>query len=281
MAIADYLRKLVELKNQLVANLQSMGVAADESEKLNTLVPKVLDINPEPTIEFTGEYSGALTFDSSTDARTFRDNIKLGGELTIPEGITSITTTSVVTIFAEPNGNALYIDKLTLPESLEEIYCGRGLSDVNNQGSYIFKVAKRFNLQCGKKLKLLHAINKTYYGTRVFVGEYPYKMRIPCHLKIEDSSSSSLNLDELVVTEGLNSDGTISSTTVSSLKKYNPKTVVLSKTLTEISSGAFAECSALTDIFYEGTEEDWNNMTINDTSSYFINATIHYNYVPE
>ena len=30
MAIADYLRKLVELKNQLVANLNSMGVTADE-----------------------------------------------------------------------------------------------------------------------------------------------------------------------------------------------------------------------------------------------------------
>ena len=44
MTIADVLVKLVELKNQLVANLNSMGVVADESEKLNTLVPKVLDI---------------------------------------------------------------------------------------------------------------------------------------------------------------------------------------------------------------------------------------------
>lgn len=44
MAIADLLAKLVELKSQLVANLSSMGVTADESEKLNTLVPKVLEI---------------------------------------------------------------------------------------------------------------------------------------------------------------------------------------------------------------------------------------------
>ena len=43
MAIADLLAKLVELKSQLVANLSSMGVIADESEKLNTLVPKVLE----------------------------------------------------------------------------------------------------------------------------------------------------------------------------------------------------------------------------------------------
>ena len=43
MAIADLLAKLVELKSQLVANLKRMGVTADESEKLNTLVPKVLE----------------------------------------------------------------------------------------------------------------------------------------------------------------------------------------------------------------------------------------------
>ena len=43
MAIADLLAKLVELKSQLVTNLNSMGVTADESEKLNTLVPKVLE----------------------------------------------------------------------------------------------------------------------------------------------------------------------------------------------------------------------------------------------
>ena len=44
MAISDLLSKLIELKNQLVINLRNKGVSADESEKLNTLVPKVLDI---------------------------------------------------------------------------------------------------------------------------------------------------------------------------------------------------------------------------------------------
>ena len=43
MAIADLLAKLTELKSQLMENLNSMGVAADKSEKLNTLVPKVLE----------------------------------------------------------------------------------------------------------------------------------------------------------------------------------------------------------------------------------------------
>lgn len=42
--ISELLTKMVEMKNQLVANLVSMGVEADESEKLNTLVPKILNV---------------------------------------------------------------------------------------------------------------------------------------------------------------------------------------------------------------------------------------------
>ena len=61
MAIADLLAKLVELKNQLVANLNSMGVVADESEKLNTLVPKVLECETEQNVEFVEgtDFSGS------------------------------------------------------------------------------------------------------------------------------------------------------------------------------------------------------------------------------
>lgn len=44
MAISDLLSSLVIWKNKLVENLVEKGVEADENEKLNTLVPKVLDI---------------------------------------------------------------------------------------------------------------------------------------------------------------------------------------------------------------------------------------------
>ena len=52
MAISDYLRKLVDMKNQLVVNLKSMNVTADENEKLNTLVPKVLECKTKQNVEF-------------------------------------------------------------------------------------------------------------------------------------------------------------------------------------------------------------------------------------
>ena len=61
MAIADLLAKLVELKSQLVANLNSMGVTTDESEKLNTLVPKVLECKTKQNVEFVEGLSNDFT----------------------------------------------------------------------------------------------------------------------------------------------------------------------------------------------------------------------------
>ena len=44
MSIANYLTALDAQRDQLARNLVTMGVQASESEKLNTLVPKVLQI---------------------------------------------------------------------------------------------------------------------------------------------------------------------------------------------------------------------------------------------
>ena len=53
MSIANYLTALDAQRDQLARNLTAMGVQASESEKLNTLVPKVLQIptsRPEVTL---------------------------------------------------------------------------------------------------------------------------------------------------------------------------------------------------------------------------------------
>lgn len=47
--------------------------------------------------------------------------------------------------------------------------------------------------------------------------------------------------------------------------------------VTLIMTGAFGGCSALTDVYYSGTETQWNNMTIQSSNDPLINATIHYN----
>ena len=58
----------------------------------------------------------------------------------------------------------------------------------------------------------------------------------------------------------------------------NLKSVTIPNSVSCISYDAFNNCKSLTDVYYNGTEEEWNNISIsssgNDT---LLNATIHYN----
>jgi len=57
--------------------------------------------------------------------------------------------------------------------------------------------------------------------------------------------------------------------------------IVIPNTITNIYDYAFHYCTSLTDIYYTGTEENWLQISIGSSNEYFINATIHYNYIPE
>lgn len=44
-------------------------------------------------------------------------------------------------------------------------------------------------------------------------------------------------------------------------------------------ASAFEDCSLLTSIYYKGSEEQWNNITISSVNNdYLTNATIVFNY---
>ena len=57
--------------------------------------------------------------------------------------------------------------------------------------------------------------------------------------------------------------------------------VVIPDSITTIGWHAFDECDNLANVYYKGTEEEWMGIEIDSTNSHLINATIHYNYVPE
>ena len=55
--------------------------------------------------------------------------------------------------------------------------------------------------------------------------------------------------------------------------------VTIPDSVTSIDYYAFVKCSSLTDVYYSGTEEQWNSIAIGSYNECLTNATIHYNYV--
>ncbi len=54
------------------------------------------------------------------------------------------------------------------------------------------------------------------------------------------------------------------------------KSITLSNTITAIDDNAFADCTKLTDVYFDGTEEEWNAIDFGSGNSRLTSATIHF-----
>ena len=58
--------------------------------------------------------------------------------------------------------------------------------------------------------------------------------------------------------------------------------IIIPNSVTFIGFRAFEDCTSLKDVYYIGSEEEWDEIEIHSYGNeHLINATIHYNYVPE
>ncbi len=55
--------------------------------------------------------------------------------------------------------------------------------------------------------------------------------------------------------------------------------VILQKSITTIDAQAFIECDSILDVFYGGTQSEWNKISIDVDNDALLNATVHFNYV--
>ena len=56
--------------------------------------------------------------------------------------------------------------------------------------------------------------------------------------------------------------------------------ITIPDSVTSIGVGAFQDCDSLTDVYYTGTEEQWNAIEIDYNNNELSDVTIHFNYVP-
>ena len=61
---------------------------------------------------------------------------------------------------------------------------------------------------------------------------------------------------------------------------YSMTSIVIPDSVTSIGSQAFDGCDSLTDVYFTGTEQEWNAITMGSFDDELLSATIHFNYVP-
>lgn len=79
------------------------------------------------------------------------------------------------------------------------------------------------------------------------------------------------NLKEISIPAGVTSIGDYTFRSCSSLTKIN-----IPVSVTAIGTYAFYNCTSLADVYYNGSEEEWNEISIGSNNEYLTRATIHY-----
>ena len=90
------------------------------------------------------------------------------------------------------------------------------------------------------------------------------------------SSIHDMYMKDISVTEGITSIGE----NCFGGMNYT-ENVYLPVSLTHVGKGAFRYCSMLKDIYYAGTEEQWNAITFDEMTDPVVHATIHFHLPPD
>ena len=92
----------------------------------------------------------------------------------------------------------------------------------------------------------------------------------------ENAFRSCNNLNNLTIPNNVNSIG--NSVFYGCTKLAS---ITIPNSVTSIGDNAFRSCTSLTSVYYAGTEDEWNKITIGNDNENLTNATIHYNFEPK
>ncbi len=161
-----------------------------------------------------------------------------------------------------------------------------GESKIENIDNYIFYSTDEVNYLVGYKENDTELIlPETFNGEEYEIGSFAF-------LRIHDSLFTILSGAEMIFETLFDHvDSMITSVVIpDSVTKIGDNAfaycfmlseVTIGNGVTHIGENAFYYCDSLTDVYYTGSEEEWENISIGSRNYSLTDATIHYNYIPE
>ncbi|MBQ8434077.1 MAG: leucine-rich repeat protein, partial [Clostridia bacterium] len=234
------------------------------------------------------------------DGKTLICYSKEAGEnIVIPEGVTTINDgaflgsdvlyvqlPSTLKVIASDAFRGSYISSMTLPEGLTTIGSGAFIdtqlteivipSTVTEIGSSAFLSAWY--------LESITILGNPAIGSNVFNGTVFYDDESNWENETLYIGTCLVNVRDLQTTITVK-DGTTSIAGGAFYYEYseniNTTTIIIPDSVTVIGEYTFYNIPNITDIYFTGTEEQWNNININGYNPFLDvpNVTVHFNYV--
>ncbi|MGN0489775.1 MAG: leucine-rich repeat protein [Ruminococcus sp.] len=192
----------------------------------------------------------------------------------IPDSVTAIGAytffdcTSLTDIAIPENVTSIGKQAFCYCESLTSITLPEGITEIND---WTFGYCE--NLQ-----NITIPDSVTAIGFSVFFGNSSLtNINIPANVTSIGKQAFCYcdSLKKITIPENVASIGDYTFFSCSDLAS-----VTIGKKLSSIGKNAFGSCLSLKDVYYQGTEQEWNNISIDSSNSILTGATIHYNSDP-
>ena len=173
-----------------------------------------------------------------------------------------------------------YLTQITVPDSVKSIlsdafeYCNALTTIILPE--HITEIPLSAFCECRNLAEFKIPSSVTKIGNAAFANcKALTKIEIPQSVnKIENSAFSGCSrLTEIKLPSGITS---VEGWTFSNC--HLMQKIEIPASVKSIEQSAFYNCRSLTDVFFAGSEEDWQNITVGNNNDSLKNANIHFNY---